>query len=374
MRRSILTLFASLFICVGCGTAAPKSDTQLIEGLTLEQKAAKLLIVGLDGTSLLPNNKIITDISKRGVSGVILFERNIAQPAEGFDPRQNLKKFITDLKAQSSTPIFVTIDQEGGFVNRMKTKYGFAEMLSQKKVGASEDVAAVEKNAQTIASEVASIGININFSPCVDVDVNPECPVIGRFERSFSADEKLVSKYADIYVDAHHKQGVLTSLKHFPGHGNSLVDSHFGLTDITNTWQRRELTPYADLIKSGKCDAVMVSHLFNSNFDPKYPATLSSATINGLLRNELGWDGVAISDDMQMKAIVDHYGFEEAIILGLNAGLDLFIIGGNIKRESFDIVERFISAIVDGVANGSVPQEVLDRAVVRVERLRERIK
>ncbi len=341
--------------------------------LTVAQKAAKLLIVGVNGQSLSAENPIIEDIADKGVAGVILFGHNVATFENSKQPREQLTKFISDLKAQRPDPLIVSIDQEGGRVNRLKESSGFKTMLSHKVVGAMQSEEQVHAAAATIAGEVADIGINFNFAPCVDVDVNPDSPAIGHFSRSFSPDEKRVAKCAEIYVEEHHKRGVLTSLKHFPGHGNAAVDSHYGLTDITETWQERELYPYQTLIDAQLCDAVMVSHLFNENFDSEYPATLSRKTLQGVLREKLGWQGVVVSDDMQMQAITDHYGFDEAVVLGLNAGVDLFIIGGNIKKEDYDVVEKFISVIETGIASGEIKMERLDEAVARVEALLKKI-
>ncbi len=366
MNKSFIALLLLLSIAVqGC---AAHSE------LTVAEKAAKLLIVGLDGQSLSPTNPIIEDIRDKGVSGVILFGRNVATTSSSAAPREQFTKFVADLKALREEPLFVTIDQEGGMVNRLKPVSGFKAMPSHRTVGESETLEGVREAAALISSEVASTGINFNFAPCVDVDINPDSPAIGHFGRSFSADAKRVGECAAIYVEEHHKRGVVTSLKHFPGHGSALVDSHLGLTDITNTWDESELYPYQHLIDASLCDAVMVSHLYNENFDADYPATLSSKTLQGILRERLGWSGVVVSDDMQMKAITDHYGFDEAVVLGLNAGVDLFIIGGNIKREDYDVVDKFISIVESAIASGDLTMERLDEAVERVERLREKIK
>ncbi len=362
MKR-IFTTILSLTISL---SAIAQSPTPL------EKQAAKLLMIGVKGTTLNEKNPVIHDIVESGVSGVILFEHNIEPIESGVDSRSRLKEFVTDLKSLRKEPIFIAIDQEGGKVNRMKSKYGFKEMLSHKEVGATNGNTLAHTNGAIIASEVASVGINVNFAPCVDVDINPTCPVIGGVNRSFSADENRVAELASIYVAEHHKQGVLTSVKHFPGHGSSIMDSHHGFTDITKSWQQKELVPYRQLIESGLCDMVMVSHLYNSKFDDKYPATLSKPTIDSLLRGVLGWQGVVVSDDMQMKAITDHYGFEQGVLLALNAGVDLFIISSNIREEDFSITDRFIKTIVDGVKSGEIDRKTVDRAAARVEKLLER--
>ncbi|MFR9504191.1 MAG: glycoside hydrolase family 3 N-terminal domain-containing protein [Rikenellaceae bacterium] len=363
MKKSLIALLLLTIALQGC---AAHSE------LTVAQKAAKLLIVGVSGQSLSPTNPIVEDIAQKGVSGVILFGYNVATFDDVPQPREQLTTFISDMKALRTEPLIVAIDQEGGLVNRLKESSGFEAMPSHKQAGAGDDES-LRAIASLIASEVASVGVNFNFAPCVDVDVNAECPVIGKVKRSFSNDERRVAQCASVYVEEHRRRGVLTSLKHFPGHGNSLADSHLGLTDITATWSERELFPYKYLIEADLCDAVMVSHLFNENFDETYPATLSRATLQGLLREGLGWRGVVVSDDMQMRAITDNYGFEEAVKLSFNAGVDLFIIGGNIKREDYDVVDKFVSIIESGVASGEISMERLDEAVARIDRLVSKI-
>lgn len=359
MKTKIVTILSlALSICVNAQNSIP-----------LEQQAAKLLMIGIKGTSLSNTNPAIEDIVDRGVSGVILFEHNIEPVESGVDSKSQLAEFVADMKALRQAPLLIAIDQEGGKVNRMKSKYGFAEMLSHKEVGEASGTQLARSNSAIIASEVASVGIDVNFAPNVDVDINPASPAIGAMKRSFSADENRVAELAAIYIEEHHKQGVLTSLKHFPGHGSALADSHLGFTDITNTWQERELVPYKRLIDSELCDMVMVSHLFNSKFDDSYPATLSKPIIDSLLRGELGWDGVVVSDDMQMKAITDHYGFEQGILLALDAGVDLFIISSNIRDEEFSITQRFVKTIVDGVESGVITRAQVDTAAERISNL-----
>lgn len=356
MKKSFLALLLLLpWVAQGCAHSEP----------TVAEKAAKLLIIGFEGQSLSPDNPIVDDIATKGVAGVILFGHNVATYDTAEDPRAQLTELISSLKALRSEPLLVAIDQEGGFVNRLKTKSGFKAMPSHQKVGQGDSLY-LRQIASLVASEVASVGINFNFAPCVDVNINAECPVIGHFERSFSADALHVARCSAVYVEEHRKRGIVTSLKHFPGHGSSLEDSHFGLTDITSTWCEEELIPYSELIGAGLCDAVMVSHLYNAAFDEEYPATLSRKTLQGVLREQLGWDGVVVSDDMQMRAITDHYGFDEAVVLGLNAGVDLFIVGGNITKEEYNVVDRFISIIEAAVESGAIPMERLDQAFTRV--------
>jgi beta-N-acetylhexosaminidase len=172
------------------------------------------------------------------------------------------------------------------------------------------------------------------------------------------------------YIAAHHQQGVLTTLKHFPGHGSSRSDSHLGFTDVSDTWTRNELEPYARIIEAGQADAVMTAHVFNTRLDKQYPATLSSATINGLLRGELGFDGVVISDDMQMAAITAHYGFETAIRKALEAGVDILVFGNNLRYDE-EIVPRAIAVIRKLVDTGVVSEARIDQSWQRIMRLKK---
>ncbi len=340
------------------------------EAMTLEQKAAKMLIVGMRGQELTPDNPVVEMIVEKGVSGVILFEHNLTPVEQQKDSRTILRKLLDDLQALTSEDIFLAVDQEGGRVNRLKSKYGFKEMVSQKAVGEKNDLAYSKEVANIISSEVRSAGFNINFAPCVDVDVNPNCPVIGKVDRSYSADVQEVVANARISVDSHREQGVITSLKHFPGHGSSVVDSHKGFTDITATWSSEELVPFQELIDEQRADIVMVGHLYNSDIDSNHPASLSKPAIDSLLRGEMGYKGVVMTDDMQMGAITNNYGFEEAVVLAVNAGVDMFIISSNTAQEGYNAVEA-IDIIVRNVKNGRISETLIDSAIARIEALRD---
>ena len=219
---------------------------------------------------------------------------------------------------------------------------------------------------------LAELGINCNFAPVVDLNSNPSNPVIGAIERSFSDEPAQVARHAAAWIEAHRARGVLSCLKHFPGHGSSATDSHLGFVDISDSWEQRELDPYRILLQQNKVDMVMTGHLFNRHLDPNNPATLSSPIINGLLRAELGFQGVVVSDDMQMKAITDHYSLEEAVCRSLAAGVDMLVFGNNLDYGS-DSCPRAIKAIEDGIARGLLSEEQLLRSLGRVIKLKERL-
>jgi beta-N-acetylhexosaminidase len=223
-----------------------------------------------------------------------------------------------------------------------------------------------------MAKTLAELGINLNLAPVVDVNTNPDNPIIAKYERSFSADPEIVTEHALEFIKAHHEQGVLCTLKHFPGHGSSTGDSHLGVVDVTDTWARTELEPYANIIQAGQADAIMTAHVFNANLDSEYPATLSRPTITGILREELGYGGVVISDDMQMGAIADHYGFETAIQKSIEAGVDIIAIANNSVYEE-DIAARTVALIKQLVQDGRVDEARIHESYQRIQRLKSKL-
>jgi beta-N-acetylhexosaminidase len=201
------------------------------------------------------------------------------------------------------------------------------------------------------------------------VNSNPDNPVIGKLERSFSADPEVVARHALVWVDAHRRFGILCALKHFPGHGSSRADSHLGFVDVSDTWTEIELKPYRRVIEAGKADLIMTAHIFNRHLDPQLPGTLSAAVINGLLRERLDFGGVVVSDDLQMKAISDHYGLETAVEKAVNAGVDLLVFGNNSVYDP-DIAERSIAVIKRLISNGKISPKRIQQSYERIIRLK----
>ncbi|GBD13305.1 Beta-hexosaminidase [bacterium HR24] len=206
----------------------------------------------------------------------------------------------------------------------------------------------------------------------MDVNLNPQNPIIGRLGRSFSADPRAVTDHALEFIRAHHQRGVLCTLKHFPGHGSSRADTHLGFVDVTDTWSPVELEPYRHIIAAGEADVVMTAHVFNARLDPDYPATLSRKTIGGLLRGELGFQGVVMSDDLQMGAIRERYSYERAVELCILAGVDLLAIANNSIYEP-DIVPRTVDLVERLVRQGRVPEERIRESYARIQRLKSRL-
>jgi beta-N-acetylhexosaminidase len=203
----------------------------------------------------------------------------------------------------------------------------------------------------------------------VDLDVNPTNPIIGALDRSFSADPAVVTEQAEAFIAGHRARGVRTTLKHFPGHGSSTGDTHLGVVDVTDTWSAVELEPFRNVVRDGLADAVLTAHVFNATLDPEHPATLSRPTITGILREQIGWDGVVISDDMQMGAIREAYGHADAVRLAILAGVDVLTIAQQQVYEE-GIVERTIDLIEGFVRDGSVSEERIDASYARVQALK----
>jgi beta-N-acetylhexosaminidase len=201
---------------------------------------------------------------------------------------------------------------------------------------------------------------------------NPTCPVLGKRERCFSSDPEKVAEYGQIYIDAHRKDKVLTVLKHFPGHGNSKTDSHLGIADVSRYWNENELIPYQKLIELNKVDAIMTAHIINTQLDEsKLPATLSEEIITKKLRNEMGYDGVVITDDMQMGAIRKYFGFKESIRKAIMAGVDILMFSNNIAGANQYSVKNVHSTIKKMVLAGTIPVNRIDESYSRIMKMKQ---
>src|SRR5690349_130284 len=228
--------------------------------------------------------------------------------------------------------------------------------------------------SEATASTLAGLGINLNFAPVVDLASNPDNPIIARYGRAFSANEDSVILLAKEFIKEHRKYGVLTSLKHFPGHGSSKDDTHLGIADVTNTWEERELKPYQALIDSGYADAVMTSHIVNKKLDPAgNPGTLSREILGGILRKQLHFDGVVFTDDMQMHAITKHYGLEDAIRLAIQAGVDIMTFSNNISGSDERTVDKVHAIIRTMVEKGVIAEARIDESFDRIMKLKRQL-
>jgi len=304
---------------------------------------------------------------------VILFDRDQAAGAErNVRSPEQVAALVNGLRALApNRRLLVAADQEGGRVLRLSPKYGFPPAVSEAEIAATGSDAAIGDWAARLAGTLASMGIDLNLAPVVDLDVNPKSPAIGALDRSLSADPDVVVRLATIEIDAHRAAGVRTTLKHFPGIGSSTTNTDFGVADVTKTWTRRELEPFRSIVASGIADAVMAGHLVNRNLDADHPASLSKAIVGDLLRDELGWEGVVITDDLQAAAITTAFGADEAIALALEAGNDLLLFA-NQQRYDPDIATHAIATIERLVRSGRISEDRLVASAARVARLWDR--
>jgi beta-N-acetylhexosaminidase len=335
----------------------------------LRERIARLLVVGFRGLRVEADDWIAGNIAVDGLGGVILFDRDgRSQGRRNIRTQPQVTNLISDLKALApSRELIVAIDQEGGLVTRLSPAYGFPAVASEEAIG-PKGVEAVTAWAEGLAVTLADVGVNLNLAPVVDVNVNRRNPAIGALDRAFSADPAVVSADAAIEIQAHRARGVRTTLKHFPGLGSARANTDFGVADVTKSWSQRELDPYRDLLGRGLVDVIMSAHLVNGQIDPAAPASLSRATVTNLLRGELGWEGVVITDDLQAAAITDNFGREDAVALALEAGNDLLLFA---NQQVYDagIVGWAIDLIEGFVSSGRIPEARIDASYERVTNL-----
>ena len=345
-----------------------------LSALTLREKIAQLLNVGFRGCHPSECALAVRDIREHGVGGVILFDQEMVDGSAGrrnIESPPQVRELLAHFQSHARIPLLTSVDQEGGRVNRLKAVYGFPESTAHEELGRLDDSATTFRHATTIAQTLASVGFNLNLAPVVDLDAHPANPIIKGKRRSFSADPAAVARHAADYIRAHRAQGVLTCLKHFPGHGSATGDTHLGLVNVTATWTDRELIPFSRLIAAGLCDLIMSAHVFNAHLDPELPATLSRAVLTGILREKLGYTGVITSDDMEMKAISSHYGLENSLPLAINAGIDVLCFGNNLSYQP-DIAARAIGILERAVTSGHIPASRIDESCTRVLALKRR--
>ncbi|HSZ24423.1 MAG TPA: glycoside hydrolase family 3 N-terminal domain-containing protein [Cytophagaceae bacterium] len=336
----------------------------------LNFKIGQMILVGINKrTSLSETDSLRKEIAEGKMGGFIFFEKNISST----NAKENLKKLILDLQSRARIPLFMSIDEEGGKVHRLKEKYGFLPMPSAAYLGKTNNTDSTFYYTSKLASIMAEVGLNVNFAPDVDVALNPNNPVIAKVDRSYSAIPEEVSRHAIANIKAQHVYGVKTVLKHFPGHGSSMTDSHLGITNVTKQWSFVELIPYKDIIKSGNCDAIMTAHIVNCRLDTTcLPATLSKVVVTDILRNILDFKGVVFSDDMQMFAISKNYGLENAIKMSILAGVDVLVFGNNVNASDRITASEIHAIITKLVKSGEISESRITESFERIMVLKEK--
>lgn len=297
---------------------------------TLEQMAGQMIVVGFQGDDAddASVKALTAELAAGRLGGVMLLKTNV----KSLDAVAGMNAAFR--AASPDLPPLITLDQEGGSVERLTRDVGFAEIPSAANVAAANTPEQAEAIYATMAASVAALGFTVNFGPVADINRNPDNPVIARFGRAFASDVATVVAYDAAFIRAHRSAGLLTTLKHFPGHGSSTTDSHEGFVDITKTWDKSELDPYRLLIADDLVDMVMVGHLYHAAYDDggaQAPSSLSARWIDGVLRGELGYDGVVISDDLEMGAIRDHFDLRQTVTMAVRAGTDILLFSNTAK-------------------------------------------
>ena len=339
---------------------------------TLEQMAGQMIVVGFTGDDV--DDPAVrsarAEIEAGLLGGVMYLKTNVKSLAAV----RAMNAAFRDA-APAGLPPLITLDQEGGAVERLTADVGFREIAGARAIAAAHRPDAAERIYGDLASRVAKQGFTVNFGPVVDLDVNPDNQIIARFGRAFGASATDVSAYAEAFVAGHRGAGLLTSLKHFPGHGSSTADSHEGFVDITQSWDQAELEPYRALIADDMVDMIMVGHLYHADYsggDRRLPSSLSPEWIEGVLRGELGYDGVVISDDLEMGAIRTLFTLEETVKLAVRAGVDVLLFANTVKARASLAGELRAILVAEAERDASFRVRIA-QSYARIVELRRRI-
>lgn len=354
-----------------------KKAEKLVSKMTLEQKIGQMIMPAFrtwDGegvTSL--NDDIRGAIKKYGFGGIILF-------AENCKGTEQTAKLISDLQDSAETKMLIAVDQEGGSITRLATGTRTCGNMALGALNSKKDTKAM---AKIIASELYAEGFNVDFAPDLDVNNNPSNPVIGI--RSFSSSPETAANLGKAFIDGMHSENIATAVKHFPGHGDTETDSHSGLPCIDKTYDQLkelELVPFNAGIEAGT-DLVMTAHIqypeiettqyksISTGEDVYLPATLSETIITDILRGDMGFEGVVVTDAMNMDAIAKHFNQQDAAVLAVNAGVDILLMPVNAaKKSDLDKFDSYIKNIADAVKEGRISEDRITESAVRIMNLK----
>lgn len=375
-RLSFLVLLAAVApVFPACGSSTverPPAESglpKLGEDPELDRWIGQMLLLGFRGARLTEEDPFLEEVRRLHVGGVVLFDYDVPSrtPERNIIAPDQVRELTATLRRAAEIPLFIAIDQEGGRIARLKPERDFPPTRSQAELGRLDQEEATRENARRIASTLKDLGVNLNFAPVLDLALNPDNPVIAKLERSYGADPDKVVRHARWTIEEFHKQGVLSCVKHFPGHGSSIDDSHEGLPEVTGHWKKIELDPFQRLIREGLPDMVMTAHIYNADWDPQFPATLSPQVIQGMLRETLQFDGPVVSDDIQMGAITDQYSLKKSIELAVKAGVDIVTIGNNLRYDP-EIGAKAFLVLHQLVAEGTLTRERLRESYERIQK------
>lgn len=369
MRRWIVLLAVTAYALSPAQAADAPSPSP---NTPLSQMIGQMIMVGFVGDTRTHPwfRDVLAQVEAGQVTGVLYLRRNIRNKIAVRAMNAALSR-----RAGAKLPLLIGIDQEGGRIQRLTPRVGFSSTPSAHEISRTQTPEQAQATYEGLASGLRDWGFNLNLGPVVDVDINPVNPIIGRLGRSFSAQPLTVSRYAAAFIAGHRRHGVLTALKHFPGHGSSREDSHWSMADITQSWSESELVPYRALIAQGHADLVMSAHVRHANLDPapeRRPASLSPAILTKLLRNTLGFDGVVISDDMQMRAISNNYSFADAVKRAVLAGTDILVFA-NDRSPDKAIPNKVIALLTEEAKTSSKMRARIESAYRRIVNLKAKL-
>jgi len=362
-RRVFLSGTAALTGALGLAPARALDSTW--REATLAEKLGRMIILGFvgDGPEASDADRIEAHL-RAGRIGGVLFLRHNARSREG------TLGLARRFRAASATA-WLTIDQEGGFVQRLTEEMGFSDIpRAMELAGLGLDRA--RSVYAMAAQELAAAGFNLNLAPVADLH-QADNLVIGRYERAYGDDPETVAAYCAAFIEAFEAERIACSIKHFPGHGRSSGDSHHGFVDITGSWSYQELAPFGELIRSGHAHMIMSGHLINRRIEPSGdPITFSNKAIEGLLREVMGFDGAMITDDLDMGAIREHYTRREAVLGAIAAGNDLLLISNSADPDS-RLPQTIVAWVEEAIAAGDLSLADIDAAMARLDALERRV-
>jgi beta-N-acetylhexosaminidase len=341
-----------------------------------------MLIMGFNGSEINENSPVAQWLSTDGLGGILLFDKDLSMDQYGKNliNQTQIKQLIHQLNYYSSVrflsseaplPLLTAIDYEGGVVDRLARIDGCMTTMRAADL-ARLSATDFDEQIEQMAATLKSLGFNLNFAPVVDLSLNDQQGIIGALGRSFSNNPEIVVRAARRFVELLSNYGIGCCYKHFPGHGSAIGDTHEGFVDVTDTFQMDELVPYRSLLKDKeKPVMIMTAHVINRQLDTKgLPATLSHELLTGLLRETMGYEGVIISDDLQMQAISKHYSLEESLELTINAGADMVIFANQLDTitapEVIDCIEQL-------VLEHKISEQRIEEAFKRVTRFKQQI-